>query len=72
MNFSCNKFSFFKANGVLHNVEELVEKYFTECEPGKRMHVLPVVALNEALTQQMKGDNVAFDIVLKYKCTHNP
>jgi hypothetical protein len=48
-------------------VEELVEKYFTECEPGKRMHVLPVAALNEALTQQMKGDKVAFDIVLELK-----
>lgn len=46
-------------------MEELVAKYFTDCEPGKRMHVLPVVALNEALTQQMKGDNVAFDIVLE-------
>ncbi|XP_065343717.1 double-strand break repair protein MRE11 [Cloeon dipterum] len=54
-----------KTESVLHNVEELVEKYFNDCEAGKRMQVLPVVSVNEALAQQMKGDLSAFDIVIK-------
>jgi len=50
---------------VRHNVEELVEQYFLDCDVNKRMQVLPVAMMNEALAQLLKGDNAAFDILLR-------
>ncbi|XP_059480631.1 double-strand break repair protein MRE11 [Neocloeon triangulifer] len=54
-----------KSEAILHNVEELIEKYFTDCEPGKRVQLLPVAMMNEALEHQMKGDSSAFEIVIR-------
>jgi hypothetical protein len=49
-----------------HSVEELIQKYFTECDVNHKMQIVPAMVMNEALSKHLKGDKgMAFDYVIR-------